>query len=80
VRLKANGEEMFSGILQHRQDGHGIRFKPAGAVASVYCFECREEIASGDRQFIDELFESALQVPKGEKNHHGFKCHFLSID
>ena len=58
-------KKFFSGILQHRLDGHGIRFKPVGAVASVYCFECREEIGSGDRQFMDELFESALQVPKG---------------
>ncbi len=77
--LKANGEEIFFGILQHRVDGHGIRFKPAGAVASVYCFDCRKEIASGDRQVTDELFESALQVPKGQ-NHDGCKHQFPSLD
>ena len=79
MRLKANGEEIFSGILQHRRSGHGIRFKPAGAVASVYCFECRKDIVSGDRQLMDELFESALQVPKGQ-NHDGSRHRFPSLD
>lgn len=68
MRFKANGEEIVLEILRHHRDGHNIRFKPAGALASVYCAECRKEIASGDRQLIDELFESALQMPRGQKN------------
>lgn len=79
MRLKANGEEIFSAILQHRLEGHGVRFKPAGAEASVYCFDCRKEIVSGDRQSIDECFESALQVPKGQ-NHGGCKHQFPSLE
>jgi hypothetical protein len=63
----------------YRQDGHGIRFKPAGAEASVYCPECRKEIASGDRQLVDELFESVLQLPKGHKI-DGWQHQFPSLD
>ena len=79
VRLKANGEEIIFAIVQHRLDGHGIRFKPAGAVASVYCFECKKDVASGDRQFVDELFESARQIPK-RRRINGWRHHFFSLD
>jgi hypothetical protein len=79
VRLKANMEEIFFAILKHREDGHGIRFKPHGARAVVYCFECRKEIGDGTREFIEGIYESVLQVPRGCMADR-WQRHFPSLD
>jgi len=56
-------EEILEPVLRHRLQGHPLRFKPRKGEAEIYCFQCDDTVADGDRTFIEALYECVLQHP-----------------
>ena len=61
-------EEIFLKVLSHWEVGHKIRFKPLRGDASIFCWDCNCNLVKDERQLIDEIFESVLQLPRVVRN------------
>jgi hypothetical protein len=61
-------ERFLLPVLRHREEGHALRFQPKKkGEAKIYCFTCHEDVADGDRDMINAMYESVLQWPVGPK-------------